>query len=243
MAGWHTVGTSSLGRAPGSREPGLCGGICLAVLFVPASCCRVRGDTCSCLVLGQGRVWAAGGWATYPVGVASSPEAPHISKDVAGSRIPEKGQSWAATRTHWVSHHSNLKKAVVPEVTQEAPYPALPSASTVHLGQKPGSDPNAHPTFPKVLPSSLPHAPHCLPWLRSPCSPRTHLALAPVLKERRTNRSCPCPAPGGSLGIRPYDWWPMSLWFSEDPLSHHVGGLPHMTGTDGGAEGEPGTDS
>lgn len=98
--------------SPGCTEAPAHSSLCTS-LMLPR-----EGRPISYPALGHGGVWAAGGWATYLSGVACSPEPPPIPKDVAGSRIPEKGQTWPTTRTGGMSHQSNLGRAVGPKVTQ-----------------------------------------------------------------------------------------------------------------------------
>lgn len=105
----------------------------------------------------------------------------------------------------WVLHQSNLGRAAGPKITEDALHPALPPASTAYPGQKarnllhPSQSPARFPSPRSLLSASL-----CLPWLRPPCSPRTHPASTLVLKKHSTGLSRPCPATGAPVGWRTY---------------------------------------
>lgn len=155
----HTVGTSCPGRALGCREPGLYGSICLTVLFAPASYCSARDGTCPYLLLGQGGVWAAGGWATYP----TYPEAPPIPKDATGSRIRERPILTGFQDVLVVASEQPQESRGAQGHTGDS-IPSSPTCLHSSRGQEPGTGCSAHLTFPRALPGSLPHTLHCSPW-------------------------------------------------------------------------------
>lgn len=117
----HTVGPSSLSEdwGAGSQD-------CVEA-FAHSSLCT------GLMLLGEGWPlfppgpwtgvgWAAGGLATYPLGMASSPEPPPIPRDVARSRIPEKGHPGQSRESCGAQGHPG----------------SSPPASTEHSSQEPG---------------------------------------------------------------------------------------------------------
>lgn len=112
-----------------------------------------------------GPPWAGRGpgrsrWATWPLSVASSSEEPPFPKEVARSRIPEKDQTWTATRTLWAPRYSGLRKAGGPR-SHRTLHPSSPSCLHHAPGQEPGSGPVLPAPTPRALPRSLPCALHC----------------------------------------------------------------------------------